>query len=218
MKRIILCCVALVTLAAPAGAQGVRFGLQGDFVNFNLGLAQTNVYIPTTGATVDYSALFKDIYGLGYGGGLHFDVDLGLISFRLSGDYIMLSPDKSKYQPLFGTLGTALTVDGGRIDIYSGNVNLKFNILPLPVIHVYATAGAGLVDLKVNAATVKLAGFTLTDVKPFDTQTKPTVNAGAGVDLKLGAIALFAELKVNFIMTSGKTSSEVPLATVGITI
>ncbi|HTO93915.1 MAG TPA: hypothetical protein VMM80_06065, partial [Bacteroidota bacterium] len=135
MKRVILCCVALVTLAASAGAQGLRFGIQGDFVNFNLGMAQTNVVIPQSGTTVDYSTLFKEIYGLGYGGGVHFDVDLGLISFRLSGDYIMLSPDKSKYQPLLGALGSSFTVDGGRIDIYSGNLNLKFNILPLPVIH-----------------------------------------------------------------------------------
>jgi len=217
MKRVILCCVALVTLAASAGAQGLKFGIQGDFVNFNLGLAQTKVTIPQSGTTVDYSTLFKDIYGLGYGGGIHFDVDLGLIAFRLSGDYIMLSPDKSKYQPLLGSLGSSFTVDGGRIDIYSGNLNLKFNLLPLPVIHVYATAGAGLVDLKVNEATVKFAGITLTNIKPFDTQTKPTVNAGAGVDLKLGPVALFAELKVNFILTSGKTSSEVPLATLGIT-
>jgi opacity protein-like surface antigen len=217
MKRLIPLCVVLVTLASSAAAQGISFGLQGDFVNFNLGVAQTSVYFPQTGTTVDYSALFKDIYGLGYGGGLHFDVNLGLLAFRLSGDYIMLQPDKSKYQPLLGPLGTSFSVDGGRIDIYSGNVNLKFALLPLPIIHVYATGGAGIVELKMNDASLTFKGITLTHLKAFDTQTKPTVNAGAGVDLKLGHIALFAELKVNFILTAGKTSSEVPLATLGIT-
>ena len=216
MKRVILFCAVLVALTASAGAQGLRFGVQGDFVNFNLGVAQTNVQIPQVGS-LDVSSLVKDIYGLGYGGGIHFDVDLGLLAFRLSGDYIMLSPDKAKYQSLLGPLGSQVTIDGGRIDIYSANLNLKFNILPLPVIHVYVTGGGGFVDIKMNDATLSLGTFKLATVKAFDTQTKPTLNAGAGVDLKLGPIALFAELKVTFIMTSGKTSSEVPLATVGLT-
>ena len=218
MKRVILLCAVFAAFTASAGAQGVGFGVQGDFVNFNLGVAQTNVQIPTGGGasiSVDYSSLFKQVYGLGYGGGAHLDVNLGLIAFRLSGDYIMLSPDKTKYQTL---LGSAFTVDGGRIDIYSGNVNLKFTLLPLPVIHVYATGGAGIVELKMNNASLTYNGIPLPfTIKGFDTQTKPTLNAGAGVDLKFGPVALFAELKVNFIMTTGKTSSEVPLATVGIT-
>ena len=203
-------------MTASAGAQGLRFGVQGDFVNFNLGVAQTNVQIPQVGS-LDVSSLVKDIYGLGYGGGIHFDVDLGLVAFRLSGDYVMLSPDKAKYQSLLGPLGSQVTIDGGRIDIYSANLNLKFNILPLPVIHVYVTGGGGFVDIKMNDATLSLGTFKLATVKAFDTQTKPTLNAGAGVDIKLGPVALFAELKVNFIMTTGKTSSEVPLATVGLT-
>jgi hypothetical protein len=215
MKRVILLCVVFTAFVASAGAQGVGFGVQGDFVNFNLGVAQTSVQIPNTG--VAYNTLFTEIYGLGYGGGAHFDVNLGLIAFRLSGDYIMLSPDKSKYQSLFGAIGPQFTIDGGRIDIYSGNVNLKFNLIPLPVIHVYVTGGAGLVELKMNDASISFNGIKLATVKAFDTQTKPTLNAGAGVDLKLGPVALFAELKVNFIMTTGKTSSEVPLATVGVT-
>jgi hypothetical protein len=67
-------------------------------------------------------------------------------------------------------------------------------------------------------ATLSYNGIPLPiSVKAFDTQTKPTLNAGAGVDIKLGPVALFAELKLNFIMTTGKTSSEVPLATVGVT-
>ncbi len=216
MKRVILFCAFLAVFTASAGAQGLRFGVQGDLVNFNLGVAQTNVQIPQVGS-LDVSSLVKEIYGLGYGGGIHFDVDLGLLAFRLSGDYIMLSPDKQKYQSLLGPLGSQVTIDGGRIDIYSGNLNLKFNIIPLPVIHVYLTGGAGIVDIKMNDANLSLGTIKLATVKAFDTQTKPTLNAGAGVDLRVGPIALFAELKVNFIMTTGKTSSEVPLATVGLT-
>jgi len=216
MKRVILFCTVLVAFTATAGAQGFHFGVQGDFVNFNLGIAQTSVQIPNVGS-LDLSSLVTQIYGLGYGGGIHFDLDMGFVAFRLSGDYIMLSPDKAKYQSLLGPIGSQVTIDGGRIDIYSGNLNLKLNILPLPVIHVYVTGGAGFVDIKMNDATLSLGTIKLAAVKAFDTQTKPTLNAGAGVDLKLGPIALFAELKVNFIMTTGKTSSEVLLATVGLT-
>lgn len=218
MKRVILLCVIFAAFTASAGAQGVGFGVQGDFVNFNFGVAQTKVAIPQSGASIDYTSLFEQIYGLGYGGGIHFDVNLGLLAFRLSGDYIMLSPDKAKYGSLLSTPGFQFTVDGGRIDIYSGNVNLKFSVLPLPVVHVYLTGGGGIVQLKMNDASLSLNGVKLPiTIKAFDTQTKPTVNAGAGVDLKLGPLALFAELKVNFILTEGKTSSEVPLATVGLT-
>jgi opacity protein-like surface antigen len=217
MKRVILFFAVLAVFTASAGAQGIGFGVQGDLVNFNFGVAQTKVLLPGAGSSVDFTSLFEQIYGLGYGGGIHFDVDLGLLAFRLSGDYIMLSPDKQKYQSLLGALGLNFTVDGGRIDIYSGNVNLKFNVLPLPVVHVYLTGGAGVVQLKMNDASLLLNGVKLATVKAFDTQTKPTVNAGAGVDIKLGKLALFAELKVNFILTEGKTSSEVPLATVGLT-
>ncbi len=216
MKRIILFCAVLVAFTASAGAQGLHFGVQGDFVNFNLGMAQTNVHIDQVGS-IDIGSLVKDVYGLGYGGGIHFDLDMGFVAFRLSGDYIMLSPDKAKYQSLLGPIGAQVTVDGGRIDIYSGNLNLKLNILPLPVLHIYVTGGAGFVDMKMNDATLSLGAIKLLSFKAFDTQTKPTLNAGAGVDIKLGPIALFAELKINFIMTEGKTSSEVPLATVGLT-
>jgi hypothetical protein len=215
MKRVILFFAVIAVFTASAGAQGIGFGVQGDLVNFNLGMAQTNLNVPNSGVALN--TLFTEIYGLGYGGGIHFDVNLGLLAFRLSGDYIMLSPDKTKYQSLFGPLGSSFTIDGGRIDIYSGNVNLKFTILPLPVIHVYATGGAGIVQLKMNDVTLLFNGQKLATVKAFDTQTKPTLNAGAGVDIKLGPLALFAELKVNFILTEGKTSSEVPLATVGLT-
>ena len=204
MKYLVLSIALLVAVSTAAVAQ-VHFGIHGNVTNFNFGGDLDN------------------IYGLGYGGGVHLDFKLPiLLSFRLSGDYLMLSPDKGKYQTFLAryvgsAVASGITIDGGRIDIYSANLNLKLNILPLPVIHVYVTGGAGFVDIKMNDATLSLGAFKLATVKAFDTQTKPTLNAGAGVDLKLGPIALYAELKLNFIMTTGKTSSEVPLATVGLT-
>jgi len=217
MKRLLLCCVVLITFAASAEAQGLGFGVQGDLINFNLGTVKTNVTLPGAGSAVDFSTLFEQIYGLGYGGGAHIDVDLGLLAFRISGDYVSISPDKQKYQSLLGSLGFQFVVDGGKIEIWQANANAKFTIFPLPVVHVYLTGGGGVVQLHMNDASLSFNGLPLTTIKGIPTQTKPTLNAGAGVDFKLGKIALFAELKVNFILTEGKSSSEVPLATAGIT-
>ena len=217
MKRFLLCTVVLITFAASADAQGFGFGIQGDFINFNLGSVKTNVTLPGAGTPVDFSALFEQIYGIGYGGGIHLDYDLGFLAFRVQGDYISLSPDKQKYQSLLGTLGFQFLVDGGKIEIWQANANAKFNIFPLPVVHIYLTGGAGVVQLHMNDASLSFNGLPLTTIKGIPTQTKPTLNAGAGVDFKLGKIALFAELKVNYILTEGKSSSEVPLATVGLT-
>jgi len=82
---------------------------------------------------------------------------------------------------------------------------------------VYATGGGGYVRLSTADATVTIPGIGSFPVKGMDAQTKPALNAGAGVDLHFGGLELFGELKINWIMTEGKSSSEVPLATVGLT-
>lgn len=202
MKRLILCCTMLLTIALTAHAQ-VRFGIQGDV---------TNVNVPGN---------VKDFYGLGYGGGIHFDVNVGPLGVRLSGDYVTLSPDQDKYRAvaatLVGSLASQINIEGGRIDIISGNANLKLDFLPLPIIHVYVTGGGGLVRVSVNEAKVTFNNAPVLTIPKMDSQTKPSVNAGAGVDISLGGLTLFGEVKVVWIMTEGETSTQVPLATVGLT-
>jgi hypothetical protein len=80
MKRFILFCAVLAAFTASAGAQGVGFGVQADFVNFNLGVATPPLTIPHS--TIDYGSLITQIYGLGYGGGIHFDLDMGFPCLR----------------------------------------------------------------------------------------------------------------------------------------
>jgi hypothetical protein len=202
MKRLILCCSLLLVLSLTTQAQ-VRFGIQGDV---------TNVNIP--GAV-------ENIYGLGYGGGVHLDFNAGPLGLRISGDYVFLSPDKDKYRALLaqflGSAAAGFSIEGGRIDVISGNVNLKFDFLPLPVIHVYATGGGGLVNMGVTEAKITFNGAPITTFPKMESQTKPSVNAGAGVDISLGGLTLFGEVKVVWIMTEGETSTQVPLATVGLT-
>jgi len=211
MKRLVLCCAVLFALTSTVHAQmgsigpSIAFGVQGDAVNLNL------------------PGIYSDIYGLGLGGGVHFDVKFGLLAFRVSGDYLTLSPDKNKYIAYAETilppaLASSINISGGRIDVYSANLNLKWTLLPLPIIHVYATGGAGYVRLTTADATVTIPGLGPFTVHPaIASQNKPALNAGAGVDLHLFGFDIYGELKLNWIMTEGKTSTEVPLATVGLT-
>jgi len=204
MKYVVLSLALLIALSTPAVAQ-VHFGVQADASNFNFGNEALN-----------------NIYGLGVGGGAHMDFKLPLLGFRLSGDYLSLSPDKSKYQnyaaPIIGAAAaSALTIDGGRIAIWSATLNVKLDILPLPVVHIYATGGGGYVHISSNDATVNFSGTTYPVKAPVENQGKASVNAGAGVDLGLGPVSLFGEVKIVWILTEGKTSTQVPLGTIGIT-
>ncbi len=204
MKYLILCCAILIAFSTSVQAQPVAFGIHGNLVNFN------------------FAGDFKDVYSLGYGGGAHLDFHLPILTLRLSGDYIVISPDKEKYRTLLAQyIGAAaaagVTVEGLRINVISGSLNLKLPVVPLPVISIYATGGAGFVRLSATDATVSLNGSPLTTVKAPEAQTKPSLNAGAGVDINLGAMTLFGELKINWILTEGQTSTMVPLGTVGLT-
>jgi opacity protein-like surface antigen len=212
MKRLVLlvCCILLAT--APSFAQ-VQFGLHGNALNFNA------------------EGVANDIYGLGLGGGLHLDFGTPIIGLRISGDYLFMNPDKDKYtayavKMLGQTLAAGATIDGGKLEVFSGNVNGKLVLLPLPVVHIYATGGIGLARVIVHAATIHIpsAGYskTLTEdeiykLLGFDDQTKMTTNVGAGLDLALGGITLYGELRLNWIWTKPNTTAQIPIGTVGIT-
>jgi len=212
MKRLVLlvCCILLAT--ATSSAQ-VGFGVQGNATNFN-----------TEGVA-------NDIYGLGLGGGLHLDFGTPVIGIRVSGDYMFMSPDKDKYSAyavsMIGqTLAQGATIDGGKMEVFSANANAKLVILPLPVVHIYATGGIGVARVKFNEATVnipsvgyskKLTEDEIADLLGIDSQTKMTTNVGAGLDIALGGITLFGEVKLNWIYTDPNTTAMIPIGTVGIT-
>jgi hypothetical protein len=212
MKHLLLCCV-LVT-ASIASAQSVKFGFQGN-------VADVSVYKP-----------LNDVYGMGYGGGIHLDVKFILFSFRASGDFLTFAPDVNKYKnaaaQLLGASAAGIAVDGGRINVVSGNINGKITLLPLPLISGYLTGGVGMVNVSFSEAKVTLNGNPVVKVPAVKGETKPAVNAGIGADLDLGDLSLFAELKYVVIFTQGgeiiqgvKVTDEgkitYPFLTVGIT-
>ncbi len=205
MKKAILLILTTLTVTSISSAAGVKFGVQA------------------TGANINVPKPFNEIYGFGYGGGVHFDVSLPvLISFRLQGDYTRFTPDQGKYQALLASLvgGTAARdfgIDGGAVTILSANANIKSTFLPLPIISPYITGGAGVANMSVGDATVRYQGQPVQGgtIQGLKGETNFSANVGAGVDLKLG-IELYVEARYTWIFTSGETSTYLPVS-IGIT-
>ena len=213
MRSFALVIVLLVSVTAFGQGLGglapsVNFGAHVNFMNANIPGPQIN------GATA-----LKDVYGAGFGGGIHLDVALAMVSFRVSGDYLSFSPDNDKYRSgLEGIIGTAagqFSVSGGGITMWSGNLNAKMAILPLPIIKPYLTAGVGLARLSVDEARVMQGGVATKAYPGFSSDTKTAWNIGAGVDLSVG-VTLFLEVKHMWIVTDPETSTLIPV-TIGVT-
>ncbi len=217
MRYVTLCCVVL--FAFSASAQDLHFGVHGNLVNFQIpeyiksiaGLPQGN---PETIA-------LEEIYGMGYGGGAHLTIGLGLAQFRLSGDYSTISPDNEKFQQYLGQYigGSAsqFTVSGGKITIIGGELNMKFTFLPLPVIKLYLTGGAGASNVKAETTTITFNGAPLAPIELIEQQTIFTLNGGLGADIVLGGSFLYGEVRVSAFFIDPQTSTYLPIGTVGIT-
>ncbi|MFN0157417.1 MAG: outer membrane protein [Bacteroidota bacterium] len=199
MKPVLISALLLVSSGAFAqGLSPVSFGIHGN------------------AATINVAEPLKDVYGAGFGGGAHLDIDLVILSLRISGDYIAFSPDDAKFLSLMNAANPGAnftSIDGGSLSIISGHVNGKLPILPLPVVTPYVTGGIGLA--RIGFSDVDVASASGSGTATFDSETKTAVNLGAGVDLKLG-VSLFVEARYTWILTEGETSTYIPV-TVGIT-
>lgn len=202
MKRAVIGGLLLLSVSlAFAQAPSVNFGVQGNFGSINV------------------AEPMKSVYGPGFGGGAHLDINFAMLALRVSGDYITFAPDNDKYrQVLSGLTGTAaqsFAIEGGRINIFSGTVNLKSTFLPLPIITPYITGGVGLANISVDDAKITFNGAPQGSIAGVKGQTKTALNLGAGVDLKVG-ITLYIEAKYTWIFTEGETSTYIPIS-IGIT-
>jgi opacity protein-like surface antigen len=203
MKRIVAVMVVIAVLSIAASAQvSLGWGVHGNY------------------AQLDVGGTISSVYGNGWGGGAHLDVNLMMISLRFSGDYVTFSPDQDKYRnelaQLLGNAATGYTIDGGSVNILSVNANLKWSLLPIPVVSPYLTGGIGLAQLNTGDLTVKYNGSSVGGFPKVEGQSKTAFNVGAGVDLKLGGVALFAEAKYTWILTEGNSTKYIPIS-VGIT-
>jgi len=217
MRTLILCCALAV--ASTAAAQSLGFGVQGNISNLQLSANVKQIVGVQSSAT---NTALEEVYGLGVGGGAHLDLNLPIISLRLSGDYMSLSPNADKFktwlQSYLGSGVTSVAVDGGTITEYSLQLNVKLVILPVPVFHPYVTAGGGLAHVKMDDAKITINGtITLPQQALIEEQTVSTLNGGVGVDLVLGSVSVYGEVKVNvFYITEGH-GTYLPIATVGVT-
>ena len=115
------------------------------------------------------------------------------------------------------SFASRFNIDGGKIDLYSGSLNLKLTILPIPVFKPYITGGGGLARVSSTEARITFDNNQIYKVTPLASQTVSALNAGAGVDLAFGGLTLYAELRVNFVFTDPKTTVQVPIGSVGLT-
>ncbi len=207
MKRALLlcCCCCLIVFGSQAQSDlGVRFGVQGNYANI----------------TIESVDQLKDVYGPGWGGGAHIDFSIPMFTFRLNGDYLAFAADNDKFRDglalINGVPASDVSVEGGRIDIFSLALNGKFSFLQgLPIVSPYITGGFGMARLTFNETKVTYLGQPQ-DFPGTSSQTKPQFNAGAGVDVNLVGIAMYLEAKYTWVSTEGETSTYVPV-TLGVT-
>jgi opacity protein-like surface antigen len=217
MKRLLLLCV--LCFAISASAQTIGFGVHGNMINSDVNAKVKEILNldQTTPGTLQVA--LDEVYGLGFGGGIHLDISLPIISVRISGDYLTISPDKDKFSQYvkqsFGALPVSY-VEGGKVDMISGNANVKLVVLPLPVFKPYATGGIGVCNVQATDVTLKFGSNNIT-TSILKKQTVMTYNVGVGLDIQLGSVAIYAELKGNWIPLEEGTVSLLPIATAGIT-
>jgi len=206
---------------SPAEESGtsVDFGVHGNIISSDINAVLRQIAgLPAPSGT--YEIALEEVYGLGLGGGLHLDVDFGLLTVRLSGDYVTLSPDEEKFASAVQVYfpGAELTfVEGGQIEMISGALNAKLVVLPIPAVRPYITGGGGLTYLKTTKVKLLFNGVPIPDFEILKAQTVPTLNAGAGVDLELGPVTLYGEIKINWLFIEEGNSTFIPIGTVGVT-
>ena len=210
MKRLTLVPLLALASLSPAfsGTGSLSYGIHGNYASIN---------VPEP---------LKSAYASGFGGGLHFDIDLKLATIRLNGDYVSFGADHGVYAELLYSSAQAdnpdmvisasdIAVDGGRISLLTFGVNAKFNIHNVKV-SPYGILGAGTATINIADLSVSYQGAPISIQTDFTNKTKFMANVGAGIDFSLGAIALFVEARQAWIFTGGETSSYIPL-TLGLT-
>jgi opacity protein-like surface antigen len=217
MRTFALCCVLLVSVAASA--QTVEFGIHGNILNFNVPEEITQIagVPPATNETL----ALQEVFGIGYGGGIHLHLKLGILALRLAGDYSTITPDNAKFQEFLagyvGSSASAFRVEGGKVTIYGGEVNLKITILPIPVFQPYIAGGVGLSHVKADETKITFNNTPLTPIELIKEQTVMTLNGGVGADFVLGPLSLYAEVRVNAFFLDPTTATYLPVGTIGIT-
>lgn len=202
MKHLLLFCTFLAVGTAGAQTLGpkVKVGLHG------------------TVATVSIPEPLNEVYGTGYGGGVHLDVKFLVASVRVSGDFMTFSADNDKFRaavaPYVGAIPAGVTFEAGRVNVLATSVNGKYVVIPLPIVSPYVTGGVGLASVSVGEGKVLLNGVPVAgaSIPAVKGETKASVNIGAGVDLDFGDISLLVEARYTWIFSEGDKVKYLPIS------
>lgn len=202
MKRLPALLVALLVVSATSSAQ-LRWGFG----------AQGGVSIGV------FESAIKDYYGLGFGGGVHVDADVGkYFTGRFQFDYHMFPSDKDK---IAGDLAQANQVPASDIKFEGLNINIMGFYLnglgKLPTgsaFTPYALAGFGMNILSQSDPKVTYQGQAVT-VTGFNTETKTKfgIDFGAGAEYAVSRnICLGLEFRYVLIFTENNSNAHMPIS------
>jgi opacity protein-like surface antigen len=214
-KKLIVTCVLLlpfngvIAQTTPMIGPTVVFGIHANVGFVNL-----------PGPSVNSATPLEDVYGIGYGGGVHLDIEFAMLSVRVAGDYITFSPDDENYRNalagLEGSTASDFSIDGGRVDILHASVNGKLSPIPLPIVSPYLVGGIGLARISADAAEVKFQGTPAANYPGFESETGTAASLGVGLDLDF-FVSTFIEAKYVWIFLKGENSGYLPI-TLGINL
>ncbi len=203
MKAPLLLCICTLGFSLPAMSGGlIGFGLQA------------------TGASANFAEPFDEVYGFGFGGGAHLEIDLiPELSLRVTGDYIFFSANENEFKTVLakvaaGTVASDFSVDGGRVGTLSFAVNGKLGV-PASVLSPYLIAGAGTSTMSVSDINITFQGQPISGISP-ESETNFSALLGAGVELSLANVRLYLETKYTWIFQENETGTYIPVS-LGIT-
>lgn len=202
MTRAFLSLAAAAVLAMPLSAQGTGTNPGGAYYRLHGGIS-----LPTG----DYA----DIYELGFRGA-------GTIGWQLAGIPVGFDLELA-YDRLRGDeIGS---VDFGDLSVWSGTVNVRYDVQTEGSVTPYVVAGGGIYHASGSAsgdfkADLRLSrgvrfGTTGGDIEIEDSETKAGLNVGGGLLFGRSRTRFFVEARYHSVFVEGTNFNMIPI-TVGV--
>ena len=209
MKRLVLVILAVVLASSVSLSRDAKFGigLQG-------------------GASVSaFQDLIKDFYGVGFNGGVHFDIDIiPAFSARFNADYHSFGSDKDKLKAAVAAeVGVpAASIDnlsGGNVNVISVTLNAMGKIPTRSSVVPYALFGVGIHNISLSDITGSAQGQSGTvsaDDIGFKEGTKFGLNFGVGSEFQMKTVVIFIQAGYTIVFTEDESNGAIPII-VGVT-
>jgi opacity protein-like surface antigen len=188
--------------------KALKFAIVILFISVQL-MAQVSLGLKVSGGGAIPMAPsdFKDNWKLGYGGGVGLTINV-LSSFAVEGeaDYYNFAMDSDKMLKAYGANVSGVSLSGGNFTVITVMGNLKYFLIPkISPITLYIFGGGGLASMKID--DVKISYMGISQTTSGTTETKPGVQAGAGIQAGVGSVSVFVEAKYVAVFTKDNTSA-----------